>query len=59
MFFLQRLAMAQDLTGKELLTEKSSNEPWDVFGRALRAEPRDYSTIRGASGLDFEDSSAV
>ena len=23
-----------------------------MFGRALRAEPRDYSTIRGASGLE-------
>ena len=44
--------MAQDLTGKELLTEKNSKEFWDAFGRALRAEPRDYLTVRGSSGLD-------
>jgi hypothetical protein len=29
-----------------------SKDFWDVFGRALRAEARDYSTIRGASGLE-------
>jgi hypothetical protein len=37
---------------KELLTEKNSKGFWAVFGRALRAEPRDYLTIRGLSGLD-------
>ncbi|MGA7383347.1 MAG: hypothetical protein WBW81_01205 [Methylocella sp.] len=44
--------MVQHPPAKELLTEKNNKEFWDVFGRALRAEPRDYSTIRGASGLE-------
>jgi hypothetical protein len=35
-----------------LPTEKNSKEFWDAFGRALRAEPRDYLTVRGSSGLD-------
>jgi hypothetical protein len=50
--FFQRLAMTQDLPDKELVTERNSKGFWDVFGRALRAEPRDYLTIRGSSGLD-------
>ncbi len=44
--------MVQHLPAKELLTEKNSKGFWDVFGRALRAEPRDNLTIRGSSGLD-------
>jgi hypothetical protein len=44
--------MAQNLPGKEWLTEKNSKVFWDVFGRALRTEPRDYLTIRGSSGLE-------
>ncbi len=31
---------------------KEQQRVWDVFGRALRAEPRDNLTIRGSSGLD-------
>jgi hypothetical protein len=44
--------MTQRLPRKELPTEKNTKGFWDVFGRALRAEPRDNLTIRGLSGLD-------
>ena len=44
--------MNLNLPAKELRTEKNNKEFWDVFGRALRAEPRDCLTIRGLSGLD-------
>src|ERR1700740_108337 len=46
--------MTQDVPGKELLAEKNSKEFWGVFGRALRAEQRDYTTIRGSSGLNHD-----
>jgi hypothetical protein len=34
------------------LSEQHIKGVWDVFGRALGAEPRDNPSIRGASGLD-------
>src|ERR1700730_11518509 len=52
MFPRHRSAMAQDIPSNEVLTEKKTKQFWDVFGRALRAEPKDYLTIRGSSGLD-------
>jgi hypothetical protein len=51
MFFLQRLAMAQDIIGKELFTEKNSNEFWDVLGRALR---KNSKGVLGCVRASFE-----
>ena len=40
--------MGPHLPAKELLTENNSKEFWNVLGRALRAEPRDGSVIKGS-----------